>query len=101
MRVEQSPLVATPPAPEPPPDPVARAERIGYVVWGLVTLFIAIPELLAAFWHTPWPTLSETIGHLEQRHHWLRVPVLASLAVVATRIAFYPLPNRAPDPPSR
>jgi hypothetical protein len=98
--VEQSPLVATPPAAK-PPNPVARAERFGYVVWGIVVLFVAIPELLAAFWHMPWPTLSETIGHLEQRHHWVRVPVLGGLAVVATRIAFYPWPNRVADPPSR
>ena len=104
MTVEQSPLVAA--RADLAAEAAARAdggktEKVGYVFWGVLALFVAIPEVLAEAWHVPWPTISETVGHLEQHHHWIRVLVLAGLAALATRIVFYPWPNKTPDPAAR
>jgi hypothetical protein len=103
MTVEQSPLVAT--RAEAAAEAEARAdgktEKIGYIFWGVLALFVAIPELVAAGWHVPWPTISETVGHLEKHHHWVRVLVVAGLASLTTRVVFYPWPNKTPDPPAR
>jgi hypothetical protein len=103
MSVQQSPLVAT--RREMGPDPAAVAaggqERAGYIFWGVMAALVAIPELIAARWHVPWPTISETVGHLERNHHWVRILVVAGLAVLSARIVFYPWPNKTPDPPAR
>jgi hypothetical protein len=104
LTVEQSPLVAT--RAEAAAEAEARGdggktEKIGYVFWGALALFVAIPELVAAGWHVPWPTISETVGHLEKHHHWVRVLVVAGLASLTTRVVFYPWPNKTPDPPAR
>jgi hypothetical protein len=102
MEVRQSPLVETQEtlAAEGAPAPGAQ-EKVGYIFWGIMAAFVAIPELVAAGWHVPWPTISETVGHLEKHHHWVRVLVVAGLAALATRIVFYPWPNKTPDPPPR
>jgi hypothetical protein len=104
VTVEQSPLVVT--RAEAAAEAEVRAdggktEKIGYVFWGVLALFVAIPELIAAGWHVPWPTISETVGHLEKHHHWVRVLVVAGLASFTTRVVFYPWPNKTPDPPAR
>lgn len=102
MEVRQSPLVETH---ETVVAEEARAgwaqERVGYIFWGILAAFVAIPELLAGVWHMPWPTISETVGHLEKHHHWVRILVVAGLAALTTRIVFYPWPNRTPDPPAK
>jgi hypothetical protein len=72
------------------PDPSRREERDGYWFWGLIALFIAVPELLAAFSKElkadiPWPTISNLIGKdLEHRYHWVAVIVVASIAAAIT-----------------
>jgi hypothetical protein len=104
MTVEQSPLVAT--RAELATEAAVRSdggktEKVGYIFWGVMALLVAVPELIAARWHVPWPTISETVGHLEKRHHWVRVLVVAGLAALTTRIVFYPWPNKTPDPPAR
>jgi hypothetical protein len=46
---------------------VTSRERWGYFVWGSVAAIVAIPELWAAVWTGgPWPTISGTVGHLEE-----------------------------------
>jgi hypothetical protein len=103
MSVQQSPLVAT--RREMGTDPATPAagwqEWIGYIFWGVMAALVAIPEIVAFKWHVPWPTISETVGHLERDHHWVRILVVGGLAVLSVRIVFYPWPNKAPDPPAR
>ncbi|MFL5963316.1 MAG: hypothetical protein ACJ757_10545 [Gaiellaceae bacterium] len=73
-----------------------RDEVNGYVFWGLVTLFIGVPELLAAFSNTlkadiPWPTISNLVGkHLERRHHWVALLVVALIVLVTVHTLTYP-----------
>lgn len=69
-------------------EPVPLGERNGYVFWGLVALFIGIPEVLAALSGTlkariPWPTISNLVGkHLEARHHWIALIVMGAIVLV-------------------
>jgi hypothetical protein len=96
MPVEASPIVAArPAAPTQPPD--AR-ELWGYVFWGILGVFVLTTEALAAFWDGfPIPTISWTTGQLELHHHWFKLIVVGSLALIATRITFYPWPFRKLD----
>jgi hypothetical protein len=78
-------------------DPVSdRDERNGYVFWGLVALFIGVPELLASLSSTlkadiPWPTASNLIGKdLERHHHWVALLVVGLIAVVTVHALTYP-----------
>jgi len=71
------------------------AERNGYWFWGLMALFIGVPEALAALSTTlradiPWPTISDLVGrHLERRHHWVALLVMGVIVVVAYHAATY------------
>ena len=73
-----------------------RDELNGYVFWGLVALFIGVPELLAAFSSTlkadiPWPTISNLVGKdLERRHHWVALLVVGVIVVVTLHTLTYP-----------
>jgi uncharacterized membrane protein YobD (UPF0266 family) len=77
---------------------VPLGERNGYVFWGLVALFIGIPEVLAALSDTlkariPWPTISNLVGkHLEARHHWIALIVMGVIVLV-----IYQALTRRPD----
>jgi uncharacterized membrane protein YobD (UPF0266 family) len=77
---------------------VPLGERNGYVFWGLVALFIGIPEVLAALSDTlkaqiPWPTISNLVGkHLEARHHWIALIVMGLIVLV-----IYQALTRPPD----
>ncbi|SRR5712692_677124 len=68
-----------------------RDESNGYLFWGLVALFIGVPELLAAFSKTlkadiPWPTVSNLVGKdLESHHHWVALLVVAVIVMVTLR----------------
>jgi hypothetical protein len=61
--------------------------RLGYLIWGIATAVIAIPELLAAagaglgFLH--FKTISETTGHLERYHPWVELVVVAAIVFFA------------------
>ena len=58
----------------------ARETR-GYVVWLLVAVVVAVPEVWAlASRDVPWPTISGTIGHLE--YLWSGTAVLVVGAIV-------------------
>src|SRR6266581_102669 len=68
---------------------ISRRDEInGYWFWGLVALFIGVPELLAAFSKTlkadiPWPTISNLVGKdLEAHHHWVALLVVGVIVVV-------------------
>jgi hypothetical protein len=93
--VESSPITAARPEPVGPLD---SREIWGYVFWGVLGAFILITEALAAFWSGfPIPTISWTTGQLEQQHHWFKLIVVGGLALIATRIIFYPWPFRRLD----
>jgi hypothetical protein len=61
---------------------VSKSEAWGYAVWGSMGVVIAVPELWAAVWgdNSRWPTISTTVGHLEDR--W-PVVALAPVALLA------------------
>jgi hypothetical protein len=71
-------------------------ERNGYIFWGLVAAFIAIPELLAACssWmktHIPWPTISNLVGKdLEAKHHWVALVVVFVIVSVILHTLNHP-----------
>ena len=73
-----------------------RDEVNGYVFWGLVALFIGLPELLAAFSSTlrariPWPTISNLVGKdLEAHHHWVALLVVGLIVVVTVHTLAHP-----------
>jgi hypothetical protein len=80
---------------------VTSKEKLGYLVWGPITLVIGVTEILAALSKTlqnaiPWPTISSTVGHLESRHHWVSVVVVATIASVAFHAVAYPKSDRTP-----
>jgi hypothetical protein len=96
MSVEESPIVAG--RATEPSRPLDARELWGYVFWGALGLFILTTEALAAFWNGfPIPTISWTTGQLELHHHWFKLIVVGSLALIATRITFYPWPFRKLD----
>lgn len=72
-----------------------NAERNGYWFWGLVSAFVAVPEVLAALSTSlradiPWPTISNLIGrNLERRHHWVALVVMGAIVLVAYHAATY------------
>jgi hypothetical protein len=93
---ETSPLYA--PGQAIPSRPLDAREVWGYVFWGLLGAFILTTETLAAFWSGfPIPTLSWTTGQLEQHHHWFKLIVVGGLAIIATRVTFYPWPFKRLD----
>jgi hypothetical protein len=78
-------------------DPVSeRDERNGYVFWGLVALFIGVPEVLAGLSDAikadiPWPTISNLVGKdLERHHHWVALLVVGLIVVVTVHALTYP-----------
>jgi hypothetical protein len=67
----------------------------GYVVWGILALAVAIPEIVAAFGRefVPWPGFARTVTHLQARKPWLGALFLAAFAVLVVHIIFYPWPT--------
>jgi hypothetical protein len=65
---------------------VTRSEASGYVVWGAMGIVIGVPEIWAAAAGSDfvWPTISTTVGHLQDR--W---PVVALLPVAAIVMSGY------------
>ena len=67
---------------------MSARERWGYAVWGSVALVIAIPEVIAAAWNkATWPTISGTIGHLEEIWSPTAIIVVAGIVVIAVQAA--------------
>ncbi|MEV6774430.1 hypothetical protein AB0N05_37915 [Nocardia sp. NPDC051030] len=74
------------------PTPAGRSlEFWGYCMWGLAGLAIAVPELASVFGLAGWPTISNTIGHLEFQHAWVRLVVV----FVIVLLAYYAVPQLA------
>jgi hypothetical protein len=76
---------------------VSRHDEInGYWFWGLVALFIGVPELLAAFSKTlradiPWPTISNLVGRdLERHHHWVALLVVGVIVIITAHALTFP-----------
>jgi hypothetical protein len=65
---------------------VSPSEKWGYAVWAAMGVVIAVPEIWAAVAGSDflWPTISTTVGHLEDR--W---PVVALLPVALIVMAGY------------
>jgi hypothetical protein len=87
---------------------VSRGDEInGYVFWGLVALFIGVPELLAAFSSSlkadiPWPTITNVVGKdLERHHHWVALLVVGVIVVVTFRTLTYPAAKKKAGRPVR
>lgn len=78
-----------------------RDELNGYLFWGLVALFIGVPELLAGFSKTlkaeiPWPTISNLVGKdLEARHHWIALLVVGLIVAVTAHTLSHPVDQKA------
>jgi hypothetical protein len=98
LPVEQAPISRPRPeleAPEVTGRPEGRV-LLGYIVWGSIGAVIGLIELLAAIktdW-APWPTLSSTVGRLQDDHTWVGIFVLGGIVVVAMRVLFYPWPYK-------
>jgi hypothetical protein len=71
----------------------------GYGVWLFVGAVIATSELWAVVGNPWWPTISATVGHLEQlwspvnrRWHPLVLIIVAGLSVLVVHLVAYPWP---------
>ena len=65
-------------------------EKWSYVVWLLVGLIIAVPEIWAAAGSPPWPTISATVGHLEALWNPVAILIVALIAAVTVHAVRYP-----------
>jgi hypothetical protein len=88
--------------------PVSRRDEInGYVFWGLVALFVGVPELLAVLSDAleadiPWPTISNLVGYdLERHHHWVALLVVGLIVVVTVHTLTYPAAKKKAGRPVR
>jgi hypothetical protein len=63
------------------------------VVWAIVGAAIAIPEIWAAVGNRWWPTISATVGHLEQLWSPVKIIVVALIAASSIQLLRYP-PHR-------
>lgn len=65
---------------------VTRSEAWGYAVWGAMGVVVGVPEIWAAVAGSEfvWPTISTTVGHLQDR--W---PVVALVPVGLIAMAGY------------
>jgi len=72
-------------------------EGWGYLVWGVTTAAIVIPELSAVFTkQVIWPTISGTVGHLEYEHDWVGLIVVALIVGVLFGVIRYPATRLGP-----
>jgi hypothetical protein len=65
-------------------------ELWGYGVWLFVGLVFGVPESWAGIASPPWPALSDTIGHLEQLWHPVRIIVVTLIVFSAFHAVRYP-----------
>src|SRR5438270_314617 len=78
---------------------VSRLERRGYAVWIPIGVVIGVFEILgalAAILHDsiPWPTISSTVGHLEELWPEFAVVVVGLITVIAFHAVAYPVTRR-------
>ena len=72
----------------------------GYSTWLFFGLVFGLPESWAGAAKPPWPTLSDTIGHLEHLWPGTRVVVVVLIALVAYNVARYS-PGHTGEYPAR
>jgi hypothetical protein len=68
----------------------AAAEAWGYLVWGLTGAAIAFPEVWALAGTPRWPTISATVGHLEQLWSPTKALVVALITAAVVQMITYP-----------
>jgi hypothetical protein len=64
-------------------------ERRGYLVWSLVALVIAVPEIWGTFGNPWFYSVSRTTAHLEDLWSGVRAIVVALIAVAAVHAVLY------------
>lgn len=69
----------------------------GLMVWAVAIVIVGYPEIKAAWnppdWASPhWHTISSTVGHLEQFHHWVALIVVGFIVVVTAYGVRFPPP---------
>jgi len=77
-------------------------ETWGYVLWGTIFAFVAVPELLAAIFGklVPWPTASTTVWNLQKITSWSSIVILAGMTVLTVHWVFHwPGPSHPPEVP--
>jgi hypothetical protein len=79
---------------------VGARERWGYGVWLFAGLMFGVPESWAGITNPPWPALSDTVGHLEELWHPVRVIVVALIVFIAFHAVSHP-PGQTGEFPAR
>jgi hypothetical protein len=82
----------------------AKRRQWGYAVWVVAGGVIGVPEIVAAADRDalPFTTISEMIGHLERRHPWFELVVVAAIVLaVYSVLRVPPQPDRAEAGPTR
>jgi hypothetical protein len=79
---------------------MTRNERWGYGVWLFVGAVIGVSEIWAAVGNPRWPTISATVGHLEQLWNPVRIIVIALIVFGAVQVLTYP-PRRSQFTPKQ
>lgn len=70
--------------------------RLGYLIWGIAALVIAVPEVMAAFSKKrAFTTISEMVGHLE--YLWPPTALLVIAFIVLALLSVVRIPPPAPD----
>jgi hypothetical protein len=76
--------------------PRVEHRRWGYFVWVIALGVIAVPEIVAAKWShwLPFTTISGMTGHLERRHNWVELVVVAVIVfVISSTVRVRPQPE--------
>src|ERR1700730_14502245 len=68
---------------------VGTREWGGYGGWMFVGLVFGLPESWAGITNPPWPALSDTVGHLEELWHLVRVIVVALIVLIVFNAVTY------------
>jgi hypothetical protein len=79
---------------------ITAREVWGYGTWLFFGLVFGLPESWAGVANPPWPTLSDTIGHLETLWPGTRVVVVVVIALVAYSCVRFP-PGHTGEFPAR
>ncbi len=79
---------------------IGERERWGYGVWLFAGLVFGVPESWAGITSPPWPALSDTVGHLEQLWHPVKVIVVTLIVFVVFHAVRYP-PGQTGDVAAR
>ncbi len=69
---------------------------LGYVIYGLIAIFLVIIPNALAFWFTKvmsFPTLYRTVANLERRWRPAAMVIVAGLVVLMFHLVFFPWPD--------